>query len=140
MKAKTNAATPEALDPVGVQGAPTETLETVLQAIKNLHLERATITLLTDWQDRRANARYAVLVREGIHTVLSVEAFGPRYGESGQKALESLMHSFLDRKATNFKESVVAPHEFNRILENPDEQALLKIKATANPTDPSIYL
>ena len=140
MKAKNNAAgTAEALEPIGVQGASGETLEAVLRAVKNLHLERAQVTLVTDWQDRRERARYAVFVREGEHRVLSADAFGPRYGEAGGKALADLVNALTDRGANNFKESVLSPHEFSQALEYPDEAMIMKITANANPTDPSIY-
>ena len=128
------------LEPVGLQGSPTETLEAVTHALKGFDIKHAVVTMIADWQDRRESARYAVLVKSHDHTVLSEDAFGPRYGQAGAEALAKLISGLVDRGAVNFKESVLAPHEFSRLLEYPDAHALLQITANANPAGPDLYV
>jgi Protein of unknown function (DUF3197) len=129
----------DTIDPVGLQGAPTETLEAVKIALRTLEVKGSTVILIADWQDRRDTARYAVLVRHGTHTVLSEDAFGGRYGATGTQALTDLVTYLWNKGADNFKESVIAPHDFTRLLEFPTNEALLRVMANANPTDPEIY-
>ena len=141
MKAKTSntAATDEMLDPIGTSGASMETLEEVKLAAKNFIFAQTTVTLITDWQDRRENARYAVMLHQGTKTILTNEAFGPRYGQAGKAALSSLVAWLLENGASNFKESILAPHEFARVLEDASPANLQRLAALANPSDPSIY-
>ena len=141
MKTKTSntAATDEMLDPIGTSGASMETLEEVKLAAKNFIFAQTTVTLITDWQDRRENARYAVMLHQGTKTILTNEAFGPRYGQAGKAALSSLVAWLLENGASNFKESILAPHEFARVLEDASPANLQRLAALANPSDPSIY-
>jgi hypothetical protein len=129
----------ELLDPVGMQGAPQETLAALKIAVRGMDLERAIVTLVADWQDRRASARYAVMLRENGRTVLSEDAFGGRYGALGVTGLAQLVDWLTEAGASDFKESIVAPHEFNRLLEHLDAHGVQKLIANANPTDPEIY-
>ena len=127
------------LDPIGLQGSPTETLEAMHAALRNFDLKHAIVTIISDWQDRRDTARYAVLVRSGDKTALSEDAFGPRYGAAGKQALEQLLESLSSKGAINFKEAIIAPPEFSRLLEYPDAHAILKLISSANPASPAIW-
>jgi Protein of unknown function (DUF3197) len=129
----------EPLDPIGTPGASMQTLEDLKLAAKNFDFTRTTVTLITDWQDRRENARYAFMLHQGPKTLLTGEAFGPRYGRAGQEALANLVAWLVERGATNFKESILAPSEFSRVLEEPNPANLQRLAASANPTDPNIY-
>ena len=129
----------ETLDPIGLRGAPFESLNAMKLALRGVKLIGATVTLIADWQDRRDSARYAVLVRDNDSHVVSEDAFGGRYGADGVKALAELVTFLCEQGATNFKESVLAPHEFTRLLEYPDAHNLQRISANANPSDPEIY-
>lgn len=130
----------ETLDPVGLRGAPLESLNAVKLALRGVTLIDATVTLIADWQGRRDSARYAVLVRDGSgRHIVSEDAFGGRYGADGVKALADLVTLLCDQGASNFKESILAPPEFTRLLEYPDAHNLQRIAANANPSDPEIY-
>ena len=129
----------ETLDPVGLRGAPLESLNAMKLALRGVKLNDATVILIADWQDRRDQGRYAVLVRDGGSHVVSEDAFGGRYGADGVKALADLVTFLCEQGATNFKESVLAPHEFTRLLEYPDAHNLQRISANANPSDFEIY-
>ena len=133
------AANDETLDPIGTSGASLETLEEVKLAAKNFVFAQATVTFITDWQDRRENARYALMLHQGAKTILTNEAFGPRYGQAGKAALSSLVAWLLENGASNFKESILAPHEFARVLEDANPANLQRLAALANPSDPAIY-
>jgi Protein of unknown function (DUF3197) len=130
----------EMLDPIGSAGASMETLEEVKLAAKNLVFAQTTVTLITDWQDRRENARYALMLHQGAKTILTNEAFGPRYGQAGKAALSSLIAWLLEKGASNFKESIIAPSEFARMLEDANPATLQRLAALANPSDPNIYV
>ena len=140
MKTKTSntAATDEMLDPIGTSGASMETLEEVKLAAKNFVFAQTTVTLITDWQDRRENARYALMLHQGAKTILTNGALGPRYGQAGKAALSRLIAWLLEKGASNFKESILAPHEFARVLEDAIPANLQRLAALANPSDPSI--
>lgn len=127
------------LDAIGLQGSPLETLDAMQLALKNVDLKHAIVTVISDWQDRRDTARYAVLVKVGPKVALSEDAFGPRYGAVGKKALGDLLENLSLKGAINFKESVLAPHEFMRLLEYPDAHAILQLTANANPASPAIW-
>ena len=96
----------ETLDPVGLRGAPNETLNAMKLALRGVKLNDATVTLIADWQDRRDSGRYAVLVRDADGAVVSEDAFGGRYGASGTQALAEIVTFLIQHGATNFKESV----------------------------------
>ena len=143
MKARSSstaaAAINEMLDPIGTSGASLETLEEVKLAAKNSVFAQTTVTLITDWQDRRENARYALMLHQGTKTILTNEAFGPRYGQAGKAALSSLIAWLLEKGASNFKESILSPHEFARVLEDANPANLQRLAALANPSDANIY-
>jgi hypothetical protein len=127
------------LDPIGMRGSPIETLNALREATRRADFDSSLIIYLTDWEDRRETARVAVLLRFASETIITEDAFGPRYGEAGKKALADLTTYLVDHGATNFKESVIAPHEFTRLLEYPTKEGLARVFANADPTDPEIY-
>lgn len=127
-------------EPVGLRGNPAETLEAATAALRGLDLARSVVIMLTDWQGDRAGARYMALIADPTRAVVTEDAFGPRYGPAGAEALRSLVRGLLERGAVNFKERVVAPHEFSRQLEDLGPDGYREVLAAANPTDPQIYL
>ncbi len=125
---------------VGLRGAPKETLAELKEALKGVDFLEATATYITDWQDQRARARYAIYVQEGKHRVLSLDAFGPRFGSEGDDALRDLTLWLSERGVSSFKEAVIAPSEYAALFEQSDEEIGKLLAATANPTDPMLYV
>ncbi|WP_027877046.1 DUF3197 domain-containing protein [Meiothermus cerbereus] len=125
---------------VGLRGAPQKTLLALKEALKGVDFSEATVTYITDWQDQRANARFAIFVREGKHRILSLDAFGPRFGAAGDAALREITLWFIERGVTDFKEAVVAPSEYAALFELEDQELERLIEATGNPTDPVLYI
>ncbi|MCX7783337.1 MAG: DUF3197 domain-containing protein [Meiothermus sp.] len=125
---------------VGIRGAPQETLSALKEALKGVDFTQAVVSYLTDWQDQRAKARFAIFVREGKHRVLSLDAFGPRFGPQGDAALKEITLWFIERGVTDFKEAVIAPSEYGALFELDDEEANKLIVTSANPTDPMLYV
>ncbi|WP_299429190.1 DUF3197 domain-containing protein [uncultured Meiothermus sp.] len=125
---------------VGSRGAPRATLAALKETLKGVNFSEAVVNYLTDWQDQRAKARFAILVREGKHRVLSLDAFGPRFGAGGDSALREITLWFIERGVTDFKEVVIAPSEYAALFELACEEANKLIVASANPTDPMLYI
>ncbi len=130
---------PAILEPIGLAGSPLETIEALETALRGQKNADAIVVLLTDWAEHREQARVAVLVLHAEQIVLSQTAFGGRYGEAGRLGLCHLLTWLLEQGVTNFKEAVFAPHELQRLLDNPNQQVLVQIRAIANPIDPAIY-
>jgi len=128
------------MEVVGLRGAPQKTLLALKEALKGVDFSKATVTYITDWQDQRANARFAIFVREGKHRILSLDAFGPRFGAAGDAALREITLWFIERGVTDFKEAVVAPSEYAALFELEDQELERLIEATGNPTDPVLYI
>jgi hypothetical protein len=128
------------MEVIGIRGAPKLTLPALQNALEQVNLSEATVYFLTDWQDRRAKARFAVLVREGKESILSLDAFGPKFGAEGSKALQELTLWLIEQGVWDFKEAVIAPSEFAALFELGDEEASKIIGASANPTDPALYI
>lgn len=128
------------MEVVGLRGAPQKTLLALKEALKGVDFPEATVTYITDWQDQRANARFAIFVREGKHRILSLDAFGPRFGAAGDAALREITLWFIERGVTDFKEAVVAPSEYAALFELEDQELERLIEATGNPTDPVLYI
>lgn len=128
------------MEVVGLRGAPQKTLQALKEALKGVDFPEAVVTYLTNWQDQRAQARFAILVREGPHRVLSLDAFGPKFGTEGDTALKEITLWFIERGVTEFKEAVVAPSEYAALFELDEEEANKLIVASANPTDPMLYI
>lgn len=125
---------------VGIRGAPQETLSALKEALKGVDFAQAVVNYLTDWQDQRAKARFAIFVREGKHRVLSLDAFGPAFGTEGDSALREITLWFIERGVTDFKEAVIAPSEYAALFELEEEEINKLIIASANPTDPMLYV
>lgn len=125
---------------VGTRGAPRETLADLKDALKGLSFDQAVVTLVTDWQDQRKNARYAVFVRDGSRRVLTMDAFGPRFGPEGDDALREMVEWFQARGVTHFYESVFPPSEYSSLFELDGAEANALLVATANPADPLLYI
>jgi len=127
---------------VGIRAAPKETLVKLKEALKGVRFEEAIVTLVTDWQDQRARARFAVYVREGKQRVLSLDAFGPRFGPEGDDALRELMQWFLDRgvDVNLFREVVLPPSEYAVLFELDGDEVNQLLVAKANYADPKLYI
>lgn len=125
---------------VGTRGSPRETFADLKEAVKGTHFDGAVVTLVTDWQDQRKTARYAVFVRQGKHRVLSMDAFGPRFGAEGDNALREMVQWFQERGVTHFYESVFPPSEYAALFELDGDKADQLLVATANPADPLLYI
>ncbi len=125
---------------VGTRGSPHETFADLKEAVKGTHFDGAVVTLVTDWQDQRKNARFAVFVRQGPHRVLSLDAFGPRFGPEGDQTLREMVQWFQERGVTHFYESVFPPSEYAALFEMDSDEADHLLVATANPADPLLYI
>ncbi|WP_018111817.1 DUF3197 domain-containing protein [Thermus igniterrae] len=127
------------MERIGLRGAPRTTLEALKEALKGLRLSEAKVYLITDWQDRREKARYALLIHGGRRDLLVPDAFGPAF-PGGEAALSQLMALLLQGGARRFYEAVVSPGEMTALLDLPPQALLARVNAIANPTDPGIYL
>ena len=127
------------MERVGLRAAPRLTLEVLKEALKGVRFPEAKVYFLTDWQDRREEARYAVVIHGGKKDLLTPDAFGPAF-PGGEAALSELVALLLERGARRFYEAVVSPGEMTALLELPPEELLRRVNAIANPADPGIYL
>lgn len=127
------------MERVGLRAAPRLTLEALKESLKGVRFPEAKVYLITDWQDRRHQARYAVVIHGGKKDLLAPDAFGPAF-PGGEAALSELVALLLERGARKFYEAVVSPGEMTALLELPPEELLCRVNAIANPTDPGIYL
>lgn len=123
-----------------MRAAPNKTLADLKEALKGVDFPEAVVTLITDWQDQRKNSRYAVFVRQGKHRVLSLDAFGPRFGPEGDDTLADLIKWFQERGTSHFYESVFPPSEYSALFEMDGDEANNILVANANPTDPVLYI
>ncbi len=122
-----------------MRAAPRVSLEALRAALGGMKLSETKVYLITDWQDRRDRARYALLLHGGKKDVLVPDAFGPAF-PGGEEALSELVGLLLERGARRFYEAVVSPGELTALLGYPSEEVLRRVQAVANPTDPGIYL
>ncbi len=127
------------MERVGLRAAPRLTLEALKEALKGVRFPEAKVYFLTDWQDRREEARYAVVIHGGKKDLLTPDAFGPAF-PGGEAALSELVALLLERGARRFYEAVVSPGEMTALLSLLPEELLARVNAIANPTDPGIYL
>lgn len=127
-------------DPLGVPGAPAETLEALLGRFAGSDLSGARLLFITDRQGERALARYAALVTVGREAVLTAAAFGPQFGEEGRAALRALARWAQERGLGNVKETVLSPSDFTRVIGEPGADEVARLLAAANPSDLNIYL
>ncbi|RIH82079.1 DUF3197 domain-containing protein [Calidithermus roseus] len=129
------------LNVVGLRAAPRETLEDLQQALRSASFNRLVVTLVTDWQDQRNQARYAVFARGGLKApVLSLDAFGPAFGKPGEEALATLVQWLREKGVTHFYEAVLPPSEYSALFLEDPEEVYKRLVAAANPTDPALYL
>lgn len=127
------------MERVGLRASPRLTLEALREALKGVRFPEAKVYFLTDWQDRREEARYAVVIHGGKKDLLTPDAFGPAF-PGGEAVLSELVALLLERGARRFYEAVVSPGEMTALLELPPEELLRRVNAIANPADPGIYL
>lgn len=62
-----------------MRAAPRVSLEALKAALGGLKLSEAKVYLITDWQDKRDQARYALLLHTGKKDLLVPDAFGPAF-------------------------------------------------------------
>ncbi len=124
---------------MGLRAAPRLTLKALEEALRGVRLPEAKVYLITDWQDRRDKARYALLLHGGKKDLLVPDAFGPAF-PGGEEALAELVRLLLQGGARRFYEAVVSPGEMTALLDLPPEELVKRVVAVANPTDPGIYL
>ena len=98
------------MERVGLRAAPKLTLKALEEALRGVRLPEAKVYLITDWQDRRDRARYALLIHGGKKDLLTPDAFGPAF-PGGEEALAELMALLLKGGARRFYEAVVSPGE-----------------------------
>ena len=127
-------------DPLGVLGAPAETLRALTDHFEGQDLSDAVLVFVTDTQGKRANARYAAVLHTPAETAVTVDAFGPRFGEEGEGALRSLASWARSAGVVNVKETIISGYDFGRWLREPDQMELNKLMAAANPSSLDIYL
>lgn len=125
-------------DPLGVPGAPLETLQAVKNHFGEASLPGGRLILVTDRQDDRARARYAALVTVGPEVVMSAPAFGLAFGAAGEGALADLMR-WADERSLPVRETVLNASDFVRVLAEPDAGEVARLVAASNPSDPGIY-
>ncbi len=129
-------------EPLGVPGAPLETLNALTSSVTPEQLPGARLILLTDRQGERFSARYATLLLtgRGVQAVahLSAPAFGPHFGEAGTQALAELAH-WASSHGLPMRETVLDAPALSRLLADPDAAELADLVAASNPTDAGIY-
>ncbi|GLV47754.1 hypothetical protein TJA_09210 [Thermus sp. LT1-2-5] len=127
------------MERIGLRAAPRVSLEALKEALRGLRLPEVKVYLITDWQDRRDKARYALLLHGGKKDLLVPDAFGPAF-PGGEEALAELVDLLLRGGARKFYEAVVSPGEMTALLDLSPEELVKRVVAVANPTDPGIYL
>lgn len=127
------------MERIGFKGLPKETLEQLKPRLKKLHFPSLKVIFVTDHQGRRDRARYRVFLVGGKHALLTEDAFGPAYGEAGEKALAELVQLLRKGGAYNFKEAVLPPDVYAALDAMDESAARERLLANANPADPSLY-
>lgn len=127
-------------DPLGVPGAPSDTLAAVVGHFPGGIPQGGHLILVTGRQGERAVAGYAaVIVPVGeAEATVSAPAFGPRYGVGGVRALTELVR-WAGAQGLGVRETVLNPSDFGRVLAEPDEAEVRRLIAASNPSDPAIY-
>ncbi|CAM3807048.1 DUF3197 domain-containing protein [Deinococcus frigens] len=128
-------------DPLGVPGAPQETLSAVMAHLEQHSAEGAAgqLIVVTDRQGDRDRAGYAAVLIAGPVVTVAAQAFGPRFGHSGMEALEQLVRWAQDH-GWPVRETVLNVSDFTRVIDEPDTREIRKLVAASNPSDPGIYL
>lgn len=127
------------MEVLGVRGAPQQTLAALMEALKGARFPDLIVTFVTDWQDQRKKARYAVFVRGGKHPLLTMDAFGPAFGPEGDRALVELVQWLQDKGVRKWYESVIPPSEYAALFEIDPDDVYRQLAANANPSDPALY-
>ena len=125
-------------DPLGVPGAPLETLQAVLAHFGEADLTGGRLILVTDRQGDRAGGRYAALVTRGREATVTAPAFGPHYGAAGEQALGDLTR-WAGERGLPVRETVLGPSDFVRVLAEPGADEVARLIAASTPSDPGIY-
>lgn len=127
------------MEVIGARGAPKQTLEALREALKGARFPELIVTFVTDWQDQRKGARYAVFVRGSKNPVLTMDAFGPAFGPEGDRALTELVHWLQEKGVHKWYESVIPPSEYAALFELDPDDVYRQLVANANPSDPTLY-
>ncbi|WP_216321490.1 DUF3197 domain-containing protein [Deinococcus aestuarii] len=125
-------------DPLGVPGAPLETLQAVLTHLEGANLTGGRLILVRDRQGNRGEARYGAVVTLGGQAVVAAPAFGPHYGRAGAQALAELTR-WAGERGLPVRETAVNPADLVRVLAEPGADEIARIVAASNPSDPAIY-
>lgn len=125
-------------EPIGVPGAPTDTLAAFLTAVRHLDLDHAKLIFLTDTQGDRQHARYAALLVRGQEAMLSAAAFGPTFGSQGILCLKEL-GDWATQQGVPTRETLMNPSDFVRVLDEPEPAEIARLIAASNPADTRIY-
>ncbi|GHF55034.1 hypothetical protein HNQ07_003431 [Deinococcus metalli] len=129
-------------DPLGVPGAPQETLNAVMARVEGSELTGGRLILVTDRQGERPRAGYAALLvtgqGAGASAVVTAAAFGPRFGAAGAQALSALVR-WAEGQNLPVRETVLSASDFTRVLAEPDADEVAHLVASSNPSDPGIY-
>lgn len=126
------------MERVGLRASPQTTLKAIQEALKGVRLQDASVYLITDWQDQRGRARYAVLIHTPRRDVLSMDAFGPAFPGGGE-ALGELLAFLQAQGARRFYETVLPRSALYTLFEAEDSEALRPVMAAANPLDPALF-
>lgn len=65
------------MERIGLRASPKLTLEALQEALKGVRFPEAKVYLITDWQDRRHQARYALLIHGGKKDLLTPRRLRP---------------------------------------------------------------
>lgn len=127
-------------DPLGVPGAPHDTLNAVMAHLEQHSSEEAgQLILVTSRQGDRDHAGYAAVLIAGSVVTVAANAFGPRFGRAGMEALEQLVRWAQDHEWL-VRETVLNASDFTRVIDEPEAAEIRKLMAASNPSDPGIYL
>lgn len=124
---------------MGLRASPQATLKAIQEALRGVRLQDASVYLITDWQDQRDRARYAVLIHTPRRDILSMDAFGPAF-PGGEEALGRLLAFLQAQGARRFYETVLPRSALYTLFETEDSEALRLVMASANPADPTLFV
>ncbi|MGQ9753312.1 MAG: DUF3197 domain-containing protein [Thermaceae bacterium] len=126
------------MERLGLRASPQATLKALLEALRGARLKGTRVYLITDWQDRREEARYAVLIRTPRKDVLTPDAFGPAF-PGGKEALGRLLEFLEEQGVEQFYEVVLPRSTLYALFESEVQEVLAKVLASANPADKGRY-
>ncbi len=123
---------------VGTPGNPEASKEALLRALKGAHWPGLSLTLVGPWQGARDRAAYAVFVFGTETPIASYPAFGPAFGEEGERALAELMAELARRGVARIYEAALAPGRLAELAQAGPELAR-EVFAARSPADPAIW-